>query len=345
METNISNLYRGHTKFLDGWRGLAVLGVMYGHFIGVLRIPFTEITLNAGRFGVDMFFSLSGLLIGEILFQKKSELDYFYYRRFTRIIPTYYIFILLYIISTIIFGMPYVSVRELFAVIFFYSNYIASYNIDQFCPDLRHTWSLCVEEHSYLILSLFAFCSRKKIIDARYLILFSIIVSLCFIGYYEISGALGVGGVERIYWRTEARIIPLFSAALFGLILSELPKHYLLKYFSTAFLACGVLLNFSIAPDYIKYTLGSLFLSFGLSGIRRSLPEWRVLLEFKPLLWFGYISFSLYLIQQPFHGKWEGGFNKLMMLVAIALSVGMYFLWESRVRVFLNQKWSMIKNK
>jgi len=43
-------------RYLDGWRGLAILLVLEGHFLSILP-------LNTGRLGVDVFFCLSGFLM------------------------------------------------------------------------------------------------------------------------------------------------------------------------------------------------------------------------------------------------------------------------------------------
>src|SRR5262245_65289113 len=72
---------------LDGWRGTAVIFVLLGHF---LPVPL----FNAGRFGVELFFVLSGRLMGELLFIRRESLPRFYWRRFTRIAPALYGYIL-----------------------------------------------------------------------------------------------------------------------------------------------------------------------------------------------------------------------------------------------------------
>ncbi len=51
-----------HVLALDGWRGLAVIVVLMGHFGADRYVP------NVSSFGVDLFFVLSGRLMADILF-------------------------------------------------------------------------------------------------------------------------------------------------------------------------------------------------------------------------------------------------------------------------------------
>ncbi|MBB6484382.1 acyltransferase family protein [Rhizobium lusitanum] len=67
---------RFHIPALDGWRGLAILIVLTGHFGGDTVLP------GLASAGVDLFFVLSGRLMAEILFVRKIPLRLFFFRRF-----------------------------------------------------------------------------------------------------------------------------------------------------------------------------------------------------------------------------------------------------------------------
>ena len=85
---------------LDGLRGAAILLVLIWHFWAGLAQPATGsiAALLAWPFhfawsGVDLFFVLSGFLIGGILIDQRSATNYFrifYFRRACRILPLYY---------------------------------------------------------------------------------------------------------------------------------------------------------------------------------------------------------------------------------------------------------------
>src|SRR5712691_6831706 len=103
---------------LDGLRGIAIFLVLGAHFINVTNGPrlaayFQDLFL-LGWAGVDLFFVLSGFLIGGILLDVRASPLYFrtfYARRFYRIIPLYYLWIGAYflLILTPFRGLPELS--------------------------------------------------------------------------------------------------------------------------------------------------------------------------------------------------------------------------------------------
>ena len=76
----------GHLGYLDGWRGLAIALVLVDHFFG-------SRLFDMGEMGVDTFFVLSGMLMSNILFVKRSPLDLFYKRRISRIFPALLVYL------------------------------------------------------------------------------------------------------------------------------------------------------------------------------------------------------------------------------------------------------------
>jgi len=157
---------------LDGVRGIAIIAVVAFHYSlgmwgdGAPPITFPPHTIWAlighivafGWSGVDLFFVLSGFLIGGILIDHTKSENYFrsfYIRRALRILPLYFIFIA--------FALPlYPSDADMFieghlAPIGWYL--ILSVNIwmvaaSQANTWLGHIWSLGVEEQFYLCLPL-----------------------------------------------------------------------------------------------------------------------------------------------------------------------------------------------
>jgi peptidoglycan/LPS O-acetylase OafA/YrhL len=98
---------RARIQELDGLRGLAILLVLIVHFISQEgstaphSFPsYLQRIVAMGWTGVDLFFVLSGFLIGGILMDVRSPTYFrtFYIRRFFRIVPIYYAWIVLYIL-------------------------------------------------------------------------------------------------------------------------------------------------------------------------------------------------------------------------------------------------------
>jgi len=89
---------------LDTLRAFAIIIVLLFHYMVVVsnENTFGYIT-RIGWMGVDLFFVLSGYLIGNQVFsavkkQQNFSLKQFYIRRFLRTLPNYYVVFLLYFI-------------------------------------------------------------------------------------------------------------------------------------------------------------------------------------------------------------------------------------------------------
>jgi peptidoglycan/LPS O-acetylase OafA/YrhL len=166
--------YKSRNKSIDALRGIAIIAVMLYHF---------NYYVYMGTLGVDLFFVISGFLVGGLLlrdFNNKKKIDYwnFILRRGFKIWPSYYFFLTLAgIIAYIIFSKsnPEYLPNNWFKYIFFYQNYskdLMSTNEWIFA----HAWSLCVEEHFYLLLPLIfvlvqRFFSRRVLFFALFAII------------------------------------------------------------------------------------------------------------------------------------------------------------------------------
>jgi uncharacterized membrane protein YcfT len=92
---------------LDGIRGLAIALVVFQHYVHDSIIPgtsrlgdFIKNNFTLGGTGVDLFFVLSGFLIGGILMDHRKSENYFksfYIRRVCRILPLYYSVLIAYV--------------------------------------------------------------------------------------------------------------------------------------------------------------------------------------------------------------------------------------------------------
>jgi peptidoglycan/LPS O-acetylase OafA/YrhL len=125
-----------HKAQLDGLRFLAFLGVFAIH---------TWYSFEYGRYGVPLFFAISGFLITRILVLHESDslwqdLRVFYVRRFLRIFPLFYGVLLVLCFLGL---LPHPSWQFLYV-----QNFLAFRQGKDIFPP--HFWSLCVEEQFYL---------------------------------------------------------------------------------------------------------------------------------------------------------------------------------------------------
>jgi peptidoglycan/LPS O-acetylase OafA/YrhL len=141
---------------LDVLRGVAILLVLFTHSTvqptdsGVLA-PVLEYLRYLGPSGVDLFFVLSGFLVGGLLFKELREtgrLDVrrFLVRRAFKIWPPYFTFVAFTFIWLMVRAHETFlqSSRDIYPNLVHLQNYLGS--------PREHTWSLAVEEHFYLVL-------------------------------------------------------------------------------------------------------------------------------------------------------------------------------------------------
>jgi peptidoglycan/LPS O-acetylase OafA/YrhL len=157
---------------LDGLRGLAILLVLIEHYIvdashlhvtrwqAYALVPF-RLTWS----GVDLFFVLSGFLIGGILIDAKGSENYystFYCRRFYRILPLYFSWFFLFLVGLYLSGTAHADLLRrifnrdlpLWSYALFIQNVAMSMRGTIGPMWLGITWSLAVEEQFYLLLPL-----------------------------------------------------------------------------------------------------------------------------------------------------------------------------------------------
>jgi peptidoglycan/LPS O-acetylase OafA/YrhL len=284
---------------LDGWRTLAILGVMLCHD-SIHRLgPFSTIWFYwHGNLGVDIFFAISGVLICSRLLTEeetsgKISLRNFYLRRAFRILPAAAVFLVTLLILKATVQLP-VERPELLASLFFFRNYTSLFSHWQtiYPYYTSHFWSLAVEEHFYLILPGLLVLSPRRFRAALLLTL---------------AAAISLHRIAPHSWlslhtdmRLDALLVP---AALAVLLHSPKCRERLIRSlrFAPIFAAALILL---ITTRQDPKTTGLLiawltpFLIFG--TMLNPQNCFSRLLESAPLRYIGRISYSLYLWQQLF---------------------------------------------
>ncbi|WP_242371188.1 acyltransferase family protein [Anaeromyxobacter sp. SG26] len=148
---------------LDVVRAIAILLVMVHHFRHIPGAPeWLQWFALRGYIGVDLFFVLSGWLIGGQLFREVQrtgtvELRRFWVKRWFRTLPAYYVVLAVLVVSRRI------SLPELPAMVVFAQNYANPWG-------WVVTWSLCIEEHFYLALPLVALATLRAPMRAVWVI-------------------------------------------------------------------------------------------------------------------------------------------------------------------------------
>jgi len=200
-----------HVRVLDGLRGIAILLVLWWHLPEEILGSFNKILLfvfQPGYLGVDIFFVLSGFLITRILLSEKARsvsVFGFLVRRVARIFPAYYLMLL-------IVGVVASDTNGLWWSFAYLSNFYFAF--DPGPSMLRHTWSLAVEEHFYLVWPwLVAFLSVRKSRAFIIRVMFPTAIGLAILTAYAEPMA-GFAADSLIYRITWYRMLSLGAGAL-----------------------------------------------------------------------------------------------------------------------------------
>lgn len=302
---------RDYLPTLDGWRAVAIIGVLICHastrLFGIGGTHANALLFSVTRYGalgVDVFFGISGFLICTRLLQeeqirKRISLKSFYIRRIFRILPPYLLY-LMTLASLSLAGFLVVRRLEWLSCLFFFRNYLPDGTEGWYTA---HFWSLAVEEHFYLLwpgLLWLLGSRRSRWAVVGLALLLALWRSLEF-RYHWLAHLLP--GVN-FYARTDIRLDALLWGCWIALVL-QLPGWR--ERFCRA-LTPGLwigLVALCVACVVWKPHLAMLWQSLLIPLILVGTvlrPQSRVgrLLESPPMRWTGRISYSLYLWQQLF---------------------------------------------
>lgn len=139
---------------LDILRALAIALVLMSHYHGfVSQAPTFGFIGGVGWAGVDLFFVLSGYLIGNQLLApvargESLDLKGFFARRLLRTLPNYYAVLAVYLLLP---DSP-IAGKEM-APVWRYLTFTQNFGLN-YGETFTHSWSLCIEEQFYLVLPL-----------------------------------------------------------------------------------------------------------------------------------------------------------------------------------------------
>ncbi|MBY0558603.1 acyltransferase family protein [Hyphomicrobium sp.] len=323
-----------YLPFVDGLRALAIIAVVAYHaFPGVI---------TGGFAGVDVFFVISGFLITSLVVTEISDgtfsLYRFFVRRARRLLPAAFACVVVVtLLSAFIllpdafwyYGRSLLAFIGLFSNVFFYltGGYFSAPALEK---PLLHTWSLAVEDQFYLtwplILMLASpFLSKRTILG---LVLLSLGASLWF------AEAKVSVDHEFAFFMLPARVWELLTGAALALMASEMK---LGRAASEALSIAGivaVLSSFFLLNPHSNFPgLHAAPACFGTAAIIAGCMSQNVLLtrllSYRPLVFVGLISYSLYLWHWPLlalasyrlERPLDAGEASLIVLISVALAV------------------------
>lgn len=212
----------GYLPSLDGWRCIAIIGVMWAH--DARRVVFghhTDLYQGMGGYGVHLFFAISGILISWRILQEEQKtgtfsLKSFYVRRFFRIQPAQWAYLSVVALLMLLRVLPTARWKYWWAALLLVENFVwHNLHRDVLVPAsylVGHFWTLAAEEHFYLLISLFYFLVKQR----RALVLSLLLGALVL--WQGIAVNLGRFSVDvsdrRTYWVLQFMVFPALLALL-----------------------------------------------------------------------------------------------------------------------------------
>ncbi|MBI3349868.1 MAG: acyltransferase [Burkholderiales bacterium] len=297
---------------LDLLRSVAILWVMLFHsfLVGGLGPDFAWLS-RFGWAGVDIFFVLSGFLIGSQLLRtlqrgEPLSLRGFYWRRAWRILPAFAFVLAVYVAFPALREAPGLEAWWTFAT--FTQNLLIDYSRNQ---AFSHAWSLCVEEHFYLLFPLLAWWVTRRPSATRFTALCAGLVLLGMAlraGVWLHDDALQPARnwfIEDIYYPTWMRLDGLLMGVMLAALRVYRPAQWArLQARSTWLLlgglavAAAALWLFRNRTGLVANTVGwpLLSLGFGLLVLSATAPRgWLGRWTVPGAGWVAATSYSLYL--------------------------------------------------
>ena len=339
-------LDRGQIPSLDGFRAIAVILVLMCHSCQTAGFPDWPLlgkVAHRGRFGVDIFFVISGFLITTLLvreLERKGQLNLkrFYVRRSLRIIPAYCAMLAVVAICQFV-GKLQLESRDWIGALTYTTN-----SIDHPSWDLGHTWSLAVEEHFYLLWPFALFVGglvggwRMAIGCIASCWCMRCLIALVLPGFVSAADATYYSSMAENW--TITRLDTISMGCLLALacrsdywraFLDRITRPWLLVLYFVTICASQALGGYSTRFQLcVSYTLDAVCIALLIWGMIRSEGLARRVLANPVLTTIGVGSYSIYLWQQlfihPYQVGWMHRFPQNIFLAFGAASLSYWII-------------------
>jgi peptidoglycan/LPS O-acetylase OafA/YrhL len=297
-----SYLARKHVPELDGLRAWSILLVIGAHMPDHTRWAWL-----AGRFGVTIFFVISGYLITTLALREEARrgslcLPAFYVRRGFRIFPLYYLVLALYCFYICVLGI-HAETKPMFwgafpYLCFYFQEVPFFFGLNGKFAGIPffQSWSLGVEEKFYLIWPLLAFFLWRRTRATRLWGCVALLVVLA------VTPIVGLGQFANFLYPHYLILV----GCLIAILLNDPRWFRRLRFIGTTpwvYVAAGVFLAVHFSKPYLPQfywhfggpvyalTIGALLISLllGNSLVARSL-------RLPALTFIGRVSYGVYLI-------------------------------------------------
>lgn len=336
----------GRIHGLDTLRACAILLVlMYHYMVFVSNEASFGFLSEIGWIGVDLFFVLSGYLIGYQIFvelrqKNKLSIGRFYARRALRTLPNYYFILAIYFLFPLAAGGN--PLTPLWKFLTFTQNFDLKSG-----SAFSHAWSLCIEEQFYLILPLLALLvlGHLKTLRGMWAVIAGTMLFCALMRFLMLDKVGADGGLYRTYiyyssWCRFDELLPGVALALVKVYEPERWQQWITKgklnmVFGLAVSGFAIILfqyfNYDPVSGFSAFTtsFAYTFLAIGFAGLTLAalspdsiLAKLRVPGAASLAMW----SYALYLVHKPLMNALIPLFNDWNISVSGSLGIVLMFL-------------------
>lgn len=304
-----------HLRSLDGVRGLAIAMILFWHYFA-WPLPGFHPWLRWAWTGVDLFFVLSGFLIGGIILDG-TTLQSFYIRRTTRIFPLYFVW--LSVTLLLLWLVPAMRVDRLptWPYFVYAQNFWMAARNTLGGYSSGGTWSLAIEEQFYLTLPwLIRWTPREKL---KWVVAGGIVAAPCLrVALYFLFPHNRQATFVLMPCRMDSLLIGVGAAILYRNRPEWLTTRRLHVWIAVLLAGAVGLVWWGIFPGYFQMVAGGMTwiaLLYGAVVLEVSLRPWGRLAKafsFRPLRRLGSIAYGVYLFHEIVLALvWLGLFQEL----------------------------------
>lgn len=316
MEKNSSH---GRLFGLDFLRTIAILMVLFGHCLSIYppsQSLLAQVGIFCGFFGVEVFFVLSGFLLGSTIYRKYVENEFsvnsiltFFRERAFRVLPTYYLVLLINLIISFIIGY---AVLDGWKYFFFLQNFS-----NTMLPFFPESWSIPMGVFAFLLFPI-ALLMKSKIVKPTHPSLFFLVVVLglmLFFVFTKVYYTLTTPNTTLNEWNLDLKAVVVYrlDAVFMGFLAAwaslNLPIFWKKIQFLFAFLGMLLFGFLFVGVGFFQFTIESypnfwnvFYLPLTSLMVVFFLPlltQWKLTkfnLLRKPIIFISGISYALYLL-------------------------------------------------
>lgn len=330
---------------LTSTRAFAAILVVIHHF-GRDVFPFKKFPgfFSNGNLAVSYFFVLSGFVLYNVYAYKDISYKDFIVKRIARIAPVYYLALLLFIsLPILLHQLPAGFTKQLCFHILFLQAYIPGYALTLNGP----AWTLSAEMFFYLLFPVLLLFQQK---NKKTFILSLITLFICsqaiHLWYANHKYLLSDDNIDLVYFNPLIHINQ-FMIGMMGAAIYNDTKHKAHYRFMPVLWMLILYVLVAFRPENLSYQTGLIapvFMLFIISIAKNDPP----VLNIKPLVLLGEISYGIYILQAPvfscldhinskyFQLRW-GYFFYTALLLLILISLLSYYLIEMPLRKWMGK--------